>query len=250
MSKIDLIYAFRNVPVRPEKSAVFGYAFGEWVVIDRRLEFGWTNSPRYFCLLTSALEHSHAATAFADAVVTEQGRAATAHINVQPPSAHEKSIPFPRGCKIPNGSGGGANDRYFIRFYVDDGILVEVEWFPRGERCKRASESCASDHFRLLGERGPDDPPPLVPTQTFVVWATKLVVLGWEIDTVAMTIAAPAEKLADMHEMLLLQWPPERVSASEKEVRSLIGKLLHLCTVVRIGRFSFGACYCSLVSTR
>ena len=85
MSKIDLTDAFRNVPVRPEKSAVFGYAFGEWVVIDGRLEFGWTNSPGYFCLLTGALEHSHAATTFADAVVTEQGRAATAHINVQPP---------------------------------------------------------------------------------------------------------------------------------------------------------------------
>lgn len=66
--------------------------------------------------------------------------------------------------------------------------------------------------------------------------------VGLGIDTVAMTIAAPAEKLADMHEMLL-QWPPERVSASEKEVRSLVGKLLHLCTVVRIGRFSLGACY-------
>ena len=48
-----------------------------------------------------------------------------------------------------------------------------------GERCKRASESCASDHFRLLGERGPNDPPLLSPHK-LSSWATKLVVLGWE----------------------------------------------------------------------
>jgi len=65
---------------------------------------------------------------------------------------------------------------------------------------------------------------------------TKLVVLGWEIDTVAMTIAAPVAKLADTFDMLR-QWPAERGTASEKDVRKLIGKLLHLCTVVRIGRF-------------
>ena len=63
-----------------------------------------------------------------------------------------------------------------------------------GERCKRASESCASDHIRLLEERG-GTTPPLLSSHNLSAWLTKLVVFGWEIDTVAMTITAPKEKL-------------------------------------------------------
>ena len=39
---------------------------------------------------------------------------------------------------------------------------------------------------------------------------------------------------------LLRKWPASRSHASEAEVRSLIGKLLHLCEVVRPGRFFVG----------
>lgn len=36
---------------------------------------------------------------------------------------------------------------------------------------------------------------------------------------------------------MLLEWPPEWVTASEKEVTGLIGKPRHLCAVVRSGKF-------------
>ena len=48
---------------------------------------------------------------------------------------------------------------FFVRYYVYDGILVEVQWWPDGRRCMRAVQSSASDHFRLLGVRGASDPP-------------------------------------------------------------------------------------------
>ena len=67
-------------------------------------------------------------------------------------------------------------------------------------------------------------------------WNAKLEVLGWEIDTVGMTITSPPAKLPQLRD-LLRQWPDDRVSVSEVELTSLTGKLLHVCEVVRPGEF-------------
>lgn len=47
---------------------------------------------------------------------------------------------------------------FFVRYYVDDGILVEVRRCISGDPCFRPSASLASDHFRLFGDRDPTDP--------------------------------------------------------------------------------------------
>ena len=63
-----------------------------------------------------------------------------------------------------------------------------------------------------------------------------MIMLGWLIDTVAMTIAVPQEKIMRLR-ALLDEWPGSRREASVKEVRALLGKLLHLSEVVRSGKF-------------
>jgi len=63
-----------------------------------------------------------------------------------------------------------------------------------------------------------------------------MVMLGWSIDTIAMTIAVPHEKIVQLR-ALLEEWACSRREASVKEVRSLLGKLLHLSEVVRPGKF-------------
>ena len=60
--------------------------------------------------------------------------------------------------------------------------------------------------------------------------------LGWTIDTVSVTIPVTQEKVAQLR-ALLAEWPTDRRVATFKEVRSLLGKLLHLCEVVRPGKF-------------
>ena len=65
---------------------MFGYAFRELVVADRRLQFGWRSSPGVFCLFPAPLEHAHRHTSYDDAVVMKQGRTATEHVSVTPPS--------------------------------------------------------------------------------------------------------------------------------------------------------------------
>ena len=48
LSKIDVSEAFRQVSVQWAVAPVFGYSFRGWVVTDRRLQFGWRSSPRFF----------------------------------------------------------------------------------------------------------------------------------------------------------------------------------------------------------
>ena len=60
--------------------------------------------------------------------------------------------------------------------------------------------------------------------------------LVWDIDAVAMTISVPLEKLERLRDTQH-EWSPDRVVASEEELRSLIGRLLHLCEVVRPGKY-------------
>ena len=59
------------------------------MVVDRRLVFGWRNSPGFYCLLAEVIEHAHGSTSFDDAVVTPQGLAATRHVRVDIPAAGE-----------------------------------------------------------------------------------------------------------------------------------------------------------------
>ena len=78
--------------------------------------------------------------------------------------------------------------------------------------------------------------PTLLAPHKISLWDTRLWVLGWDIDTVAMTTSVPLEKLERLRDTLH-EWSPDRVVASEEELRSLIGRLLHLCEVVRPGKY-------------
>ena len=102
----------------------------------------------------------------------------------------------------------------------------------------RASASLASDHFRLFGPRLPTDLLLLAAAKVFS-WSNLLDVLGWTIDTVAMVISLTSVKLLQLS-LLLEAWPPARAVASEYELRSLMGKLLHVSEVVRPGKFGVG----------
>ena len=130
----------------------------------------------------------------------------------------------------PGGRGGG-DEAVFTRMYGDDVVSVESQCTPSGERCFRAWQSIGSDHDRLLGARQASEPPLLSPGKVSS-WHTRLEVLGWVIDTVSMTISLAQTELTQLRE-LLAKWPNDRRVASESDLRSLMGKLLHVCEVVR-----------------
>ena len=107
LSKMDAKDAFRQVAVEWDGCTKFGYIFGNFVVVDRRLVFGWRSSPGLYCLLAGTIEHVHGFTSFDDAVVTPQGSAATCHVRVDIPAAGEAPVQLPPECRVPSGQGGG-----------------------------------------------------------------------------------------------------------------------------------------------
>ena len=124
---------------------------------------------------------------------------------------------------------------FFVRYNVDDGILVEVRWWTEGRRYFLAVQSLASDHFRLLGERGVSDPP-LLSARKITDLNTPLEVFGWIIDTEARTVTLPSHKRLKLQN-LLAEWPSSLTSASARQVSQLVCFILHVSFAVRPLRF-------------
>lgn len=156
---------------------------------------------RRFCFFVSAiLEHAHCHTPYSDAVVMEQGSNATQDV-VTPPRATDRPAPLPPGCCISREQGGGKHSPCFVLYYVDNGILVEVQWGPDGQRCRHASASLASDYVRVVGGGRSRDPTLLSPHKSST-WNAILCVLGWDIDTVALTISVLVAKMERLRDKL------------------------------------------------
>ena len=162
------------------------------VVVDLRLQFGGRNSPGIWALVASVLEHSHTRSTFNTALVSCQREAAVAHVVLVTPWGGPV-VPLPGDIQPLPGTEGNTGRSFYLRYFVDDGVLLELQWWPDGRRCQRAVQSLASDYSRLLVERGASDPP-LLCNRKVTHWDTRLEVLGWIIDTEALTVTIPPHK--------------------------------------------------------
>ena len=99
----------------------------------------------------------------------------------------------------------------------------------------RAVQSLALDHFRLLGVRGSSDPL-ILSASTITAWDTRLEVLGWVVDTDALTVTLPPHKRLKLRS-LLAEWPASRTCASATQVSQLAGFLMHISFAVCPGSF-------------
>ena len=122
LSKMDVKDAFRQVAAEWDGCTKFGYVFGDFVAVDRRLVFGWRNGPGFYYRLVGAIEHAHGSTSFDDTVVTPQGLAATRHVRVDIPAAGEAPVQLPPECKVPCGQGGGRRAR------IGSGRMLTTRW--------------------------------------------------------------------------------------------------------------------------
>ena len=80
LCRVDVKDAFRQVLVDPSGSPVFGYVFGDRVVVDLRVQFEGRNSPGSWGLMASALKHAHTHSTFHGTDVSQQGAAAVGHV--------------------------------------------------------------------------------------------------------------------------------------------------------------------------
>ena len=73
-----------------------------------------------------------------------------AYLATGAPGPDQGTVTIPSDCERVPGNGGATSYTFFVWFYIDDGILVDVRFFQDGPRLRRAIESLASDQFRLL----------------------------------------------------------------------------------------------------
>ena len=222
---------FVQVFFDPVGAPVFGYEMAENVVVDLRLKFVWRDSPRIWGLMTSAREHAHTHCKFQDAAVSPQGPAAVEHVRLAPPRGGSVRS-LPRDCQTVSGT---SEVVFFVRYYVVDGILVEVQWWPDGRRFLRAVQPLESDHFRLLGVRGASNSP-LLSASKITSWDTCFEVLGSLVDTEALMVtSAPHNRLK--LRLFSEEWPSTRSCALAKQVSQLAGFVMHISFAVRHGYF-------------
>ena len=161
--------------------------------------------------MASALEQAHTHSTFQDAAVFLQGAAAVERVRLA--LSRGGSIwSFPRDCRTVCDSGRYAGNRVFVRYYVYDGIFVEVQWWPDDHRCMRAVQSLASDLVRSLAVRGASDPG-LLPASKITNWDTLLDMLSWLVDTEGLTVTSPLHKRLKLR-LLLAKCPPTRIYPS------------------------------------
>ena len=106
--------------------------------------------------------------------------------------------------------------------YLDDFLVLGA---PDTNECETAVQKLL-DVFSRLGLP--------VATDKLEGPTTRLVFLGFELDTVAWEIRLPRQKLEELKE-LIRQWVGRR-TCSRKELESLVGKLGHAAQVVPPGK--------------
>lgn len=121
---------------------------------------------------------------FRNPLVSDRGREVVDHVYVKAGWSRcdvvTTALAYNDCSRVP-GVGGDAENPLFVRYYVDDGILVEVRCFNDGHRCLSAVH-----HLRLTTFICLDLAAPWARRcwnrQKNIDWATCLEVLGWIVD--------------------------------------------------------------------
>ena len=110
----------------------------------------------------------------------------------------------------------------FIIHYLDDFLVIGA---LESEECAVALATVLRV-FERLGL-------PVAPNKLEGPWI-HLTFLGFELDSMAMIIRLPLQKLLELQE--LLQAWRGHMTCTRSDLESLVGKLAHACTVVQLGK--------------
>jgi hypothetical protein len=261
--KIDISDGFYRVQVRAEDVPKLGVAFPSLeheeplVAFPLALPMGWTESPPYFCAVTETIAD------MANARILK-GRPEKPHhldrlANSKPPNTPllypaptfdtpSVGIPKRRSPMLPSRSRILAS----IDVFVDDFIGLAQGSSKRLHRIRRTLMRSIDDVLRPLDS---DDPPharePISVKklkQGDASWSTVKNVLGWIIDSVAMTISLPQRRLDRLAE-LLSSIPLDQKRLSLDRWHGLLGELRSMTIALPGARGLFSSLQAAL-STR
>ena len=76
-------------------------------------------------VVTSAIQDAHRATTWVSDGTLTVANEATSHVG-EAESTGKAVEPLPPGCRVPGVQGGGERKPWWVKFFVDDAISVEV----------------------------------------------------------------------------------------------------------------------------
>lgn len=130
LCRVDVKHAFRQVPVTlPARQPL-----GSWPAVT------WL----WICVCSSGGGTAPGIGGWKPlrSNIPTKGAAGVAHVEYAPPK-EIAVVPLPRDFQPVPGVGGNTGSDFFLRYYVDDSIIVELQWWPDGRRCRRALQSLA-----------------------------------------------------------------------------------------------------------
>ena len=243
LSKIDLADGFYRLQLPPDRAPQLGVVFpsgpGEppLVAIPTRLPMGWCQSPPAFCAATETA---------ADIANTDLLRQIKApphpleHLagHSRPP-AHRPSQPTPPGLAVPIPTQPDPHLNHhrrrrvhYVDIYVDD-FLAAAQGNAKARRnVHRVLMHAIDDIFRPLASDDPSTRKQPISVKKLragdAAWSTQKEVLGWLVDTQAMTLRLTQRRLQRLRTTLEQDFPRTRKRASVTDYHKLLGELRSL----------------------
>ena len=241
LSKTDLSDGFYQIPLTPSgalKLAVpFPHLPGEppLVAIPTRLPMGWTESPPAFSAFSETvadlINHDLAASMEMPPPHPLETKAST-YVPIMP----SQPDPFPL-----KEAGPMRPKLAYVDAYVDDFVKAVQGWY-NAMRVRRHTFHNIDKVFRPNDAQDTNRKQPISESKLDKGddhWSTQKVILGWLIDTVAMTISLPPHRQARL--LNLLGTITKRKRASIHEWHQLLGELRSMSLAIPGSRgcFSF-----------
>ena len=246
--KVDLADGFYRVWLEvadiPKLGVIFPHAPGEepLVALPLALPMGWVNSPPIFCAATETIadianarirRHEHPRLHRLDEIANSSPPTESIPDVAGPSSLGGSSnlwpIPVPVPTELdPNLMPGSRQALAAIDIYVDDFCGAAQGSDRRLQRIRRILLDSIDDVFRPLqpnDNRHRQEPSSVKKLRKGdACWSTIKQVLGWVIDTQAMTISLPQRRYARLHE-LLSNYPRNRTKVPLAEWHKTLGEL-------------------------
>ena len=238
-AKADVADAFRQLLVHPAFAPFVSYRWGELLIIELRLVFGWSASPGFFYRWAKKMVEYVRATRPSDITDDLMDKLELLkQVLVEDPPEPQEIVTLPPDPEAleefrREGLEAHGDAPFHADNFLDDMLNIDLN---RDGRLKKATAAMLLAHYDLFGWPRDGHPSCIKPSK-LTNWSAVGELLGVEIDLNKMTLRLPSRKWEELMAILSTEWLPSRERATPRDIMSLIGKLRTFAECIRPGRY-------------
>jgi hypothetical protein len=252
LSKIDIVDGFYRIAIRPEDvpklAIVFPTEEGEeqWVGFPFVLPMGWKQSPPFFTSATETVADMSNSKLHSKQPSSPHRIDMVSETAIQPEVAVPGMAVGPKSLPLPARSSPSLHRKPLPvkswEVYVEDCVGMVQGNMAHQQHVKRILISSLDEVLRKIDDQGnvhrkePASIKKMLKGDT--TWATRKVVLGWLLDTVAMNVQLPSHQVTHLFEILDSIAPKQRRTTVNKW-HKLLGELQSMVLAIPGGRGLF-----------